>query len=91
MESEQKAGSNIADTPELARKEWRRPELRKLPIAATASSPSKSGSANCDSAAGLSRNSRCLGADQLRLNFISLPDRHTPKLCCQNVGKFRVT
>jgi len=29
-------------------KEWRRPELRKLPVEATASSPSKGGLANSD-------------------------------------------
>ena len=51
MESEQKAVSNVADGPE-ARKQWHPPVLHKLPIAATASSPAKTGSANCDSAAG---------------------------------------
>ena len=31
-----------------APREWRRPELRKLPVEATASSPSKTGTDNAD-------------------------------------------
>jgi hypothetical protein len=37
--------SEVRDSTQKA---WRRPELRKLPIEATAASPSKTGSANAD-------------------------------------------
>jgi hypothetical protein len=41
----QKTDSNAR---EFTQKEWRRPELRKLPIESTANSPSKTGVANSD-------------------------------------------
>ena len=41
------AGPNSNST-ELAQKEWRRPELRKLPIEATSGSTSKGGPNNAD-------------------------------------------
>jgi hypothetical protein len=43
MEPEQKAHPVIA-----CKTEWRRPELRKLPIAATAGSTAKGGVNSCD-------------------------------------------
>ena len=42
------AGQNKDGTVGASQKEWRQPELRKLPIEATATSPSKTGSANAD-------------------------------------------
>ena len=43
---------NHSDARDSAQKAWRRPELRKLPIEATAASPSKTGTANADILAG---------------------------------------
>jgi|RhiMetdeSRZDD1v2_1073273.scaffolds.fasta_scaffold508067_2 hypothetical protein len=39
---------NDSEVRNPTQKAWRRPELRKLPIEATAASPSKTGSANAD-------------------------------------------
>jgi hypothetical protein len=44
----QKAKTDLDNPATLGRKEWRRLELRKLPIEATANATSKGGSNSCD-------------------------------------------
>jgi hypothetical protein len=53
MESKQRTNADTAsNTGQSVRKEWRRLELRKLPIAATAHSTSKAGVNSCDGGPG---------------------------------------